>query len=111
MGSVWADLEVWKNCCREGWFFVGSIKNQIYSCIHRAFWVFTLPKMVCEACGKAQARYGDILCSDCAYYYSILRELIDEHPELAVNEIDRLKELFQWREKKTQLTPHRLAIA
>jgi hypothetical protein len=34
----------------------------------------------------------------------ILRDLLDEHPELAANELDRLKELFQWWEKKIQLT-------
>jgi len=45
-----------------------------------------------------------MLCNDCAHYYMILRELLDEHPEVAVNELDRLKELFQWREKKIQLT-------
>jgi hypothetical protein len=100
-----------KKLLLEGPVLRGIIKNQIYSCIHRAFCVFTLPKMVCEACGKAQARPGDILCTDCAYYYSILRDLIDEHPELAVNELDRLKDIFQWREKKIQLTPHRLAVA
>jgi hypothetical protein len=59
---------------------------------------------MCEACGRSPARQNDILCSDCAHYYTILRELLDEHPELAANELDRLKELFQWREKKIQLT-------
>jgi hypothetical protein len=60
--------------------------------------------LVCEACGKREARKGDILCSECNYYYLILRDLLDEHPELAVNELDRLKELFQWREKKIHVS-------
>jgi hypothetical protein len=64
--------------------------------------------MLCEACGKSQARYGDILCSDCAHYYAILRELMSQHPDLAVNELDRLKEIFQWREKEDQLRGRRL---
>jgi len=64
--------------------------------------------MACEACGKSQARNGDILCSDCAHYYAILRDLTNEHPELAANELDRLKEIFQWREKQIQLSSRRL---
>lgn len=63
-----------------------------------------MPSLVCEACGKREARKDDILCNDCAHYYMILRDLLDEHPELAANELDRLKELFQWWEKKIQLT-------
>jgi hypothetical protein len=58
--------------------------------------------VICEACGKEQARKNDILCSDCSYYYGILRDLLDEHPELAANSLDRIKELFEWRMKKIQ---------
>jgi hypothetical protein len=64
-----------------------------------------LPSLVCEACDKAPARKDDILCSDCAYYYGILRELLDEHPELAAESLDRLKEIFEWRMKKIQPIP------
>jgi hypothetical protein len=69
--------------------------------------VFHLPTPICEACGKAQARNDYILCSDCARYYTILSELIDEYPQLAADELDRLKELFQWREKKMELSSKR----
>jgi hypothetical protein len=58
--------------------------------------------MVCEACGKAQPRKDDILCSDCAYYYGILRDLLDQHPELGAESLDRIKEIFKWRTKKIQ---------
>ena len=59
--------------------------------------------MLCEACGKTEARKDDILCSDCAYYYKILRDLTDEHPELAVDSLDRIKQIFEWRTKKIEL--------
>jgi len=73
--------------------------------------VLPLPTLVCEACAKSQARNGDILCSDCAYYYAILSELMNQHPELAANELDRLKEVFQWWEKENQLRSKRLTVA
>ena len=60
--------------------------------------------MVCEACGKAEARKDDILCNDCACYYKILRDLTDEYPELAINSLDRIKQIFERRTKKIQLT-------
>lgn len=65
-----------------------------------------MPSLVCEACGKAEARKDDILCSDCVYYYKILRDLTDEHSELAVDSLDRIKQIFEWRTKKIQLTHH-----
>jgi hypothetical protein len=66
------------------------------------------PNMTCEACGKSPARTDDILCPDCTYYYGILRDLLDEHPELAAESLDRLKEIFEWRTKKIQpLHPRR----
>jgi ABC-type nitrate/sulfonate/bicarbonate transport system substrate-binding protein len=59
--------------------------------------------MICEACGKAEARKDDILCSDCSYYYGVLRDLLEEHPELVAESLDRIKEVFEWRMKKIRL--------
>jgi hypothetical protein len=56
-----------------------------------------------EVCGKAEARRDDILYTDCAYN-KVLREFTEEYPELAVDSLDRIKQICDWRTKKMQLT-------
>jgi hypothetical protein len=67
---------------------------------HSAIIVLRLSTPICEVCRKAPAKRDDSLCHDCAYYYNILYDLLDEHPDLSVETFDRLKEIYYWRAKK-----------
>jgi len=53
---------------------------------------------MCEACNRAPAKLEDILCEDCSHYYMIMLDLLAEDPEA----LEKLKEVFDWRMKKTQ---------
>jgi len=61
-----------------------------------------LAELSCEACRKAPANNGDILCADCTRLYVILVDLLREHPELAKDDMARLRELFDWRNRREQ---------
>ena len=61
--------------------------------------------MKCEACGKAPAKRDDILCLDCSRAYSILKELLGEYPDLAIEDLGRIKEIYEWYVKKTEMAP------
>ena len=50
----------------------------------------------CEVCGKEPALPNDILCRECADYYTILLDLIQKDPD----SVQRLKEVYEWRKKK-----------
>jgi len=65
---------------------------------------------MCEVCGRSEARQDDILCRECTHYYAILSDLLEEHPDLSSNELDRLKQVLRWREAKIQLK-HRVIEA
>jgi hypothetical protein len=60
---------------------------------------------VCEVCGKAPVGRDDLLCPDCGRAFVLLLELIHGHPEVDVGDIDRIKEVFEWRMKKKGLQP------
>jgi len=63
--------------------------------------------VACEVCAKVPARREDILCGDCSRAFVILLELLHDHPELGEQDLDRLRQVFDWRMKKTQpLRPH-----
>lgn len=57
---------------------------------------------MCEACGRFPAKRDDILCAECDHYYTILLDLLGEHPEA----FDRLKQVFEWRMKRLQTIEH-----
>jgi len=57
-----------------------------------------LTKALCEACGKSSAKKNDVLCVDCAYYYTVLLDLLGEDRDA----FDKLKQIFAWRMKKLQ---------
>ena len=62
---------------------------------------------VCEVCAKAVARRGDLLCNECSRAFTIMLELIHGHPEVDVEDLDRIKEVFEWRMRKKGLTRSR----
>jgi hypothetical protein len=59
-----------------------------------------LAELTCEACGKAPANKGDILCVDCAHAYFILLDLLKKHPKVDKNDLTRLRDLLDWRNQK-----------
>jgi len=61
------------------------------------------PSPTCEVCGKAQARRDDILCGECSRAYMILLKVLYDYPELAVGDLERVGEVFQWRMRKIGL--------
>ncbi len=61
-----------------------------------------MPRANCEACGKGPAKLDDILCVDCSRAYGLLRDLLDEVPHLEMEDLDRIKDIFEWRMKKLQ---------
>jgi hypothetical protein len=59
-----------------------------------------LEELTCEACGKAPANNGDILCVDCDHAYFILLDLLRKHPKVAKDDLTRLRDLLDWRNQK-----------
>ncbi len=55
---------------------------------------------LCEVCAKAVAKKGDLLCQDCSAAFTIVLELLAHHPELAADDLERIKEVFEWRMEK-----------
>lgn len=64
-----------------------------------------MTEMKCEACRKAPAKRDDILCLDCTRAYSILMELLSENPDLASEDLSRIKEIYEWYVKRTETAP------
>lgn len=59
-----------------------------------------MAELTCQACGKAPANNGDILCADCARTYFILLDLLKKHPEVAKDDLTRLMDLLDWHNQK-----------
>jgi len=62
---------------------------------------------VCEVCAKSVPRRDDLLCSDCSRAFTLMLELLHGHPEVDVEDLDRIRDLFQWRMRKKGLLPSR----
>jgi len=58
----------------------------------------------CEVCGGAPARKDDLLCPDCSRAFVLMLELLHNHPELDVEDLRRIKDVFEWRMSKYGLT-------
>jgi len=54
----------------------------------------------CEVCSKLLDRAGDLLCGDCTHAFTVMLELLRIHPEIATSDLERIKEVFEWRLKK-----------
>jgi len=57
---------------------------------------------LCEVCAKATARKSDLLCSDCSRAFTLMLDLLRRHPEVDATDLDRMREVFQWRTEKTK---------
>jgi hypothetical protein len=58
---------------------------------------------VCEVCAKDVARRGDLLCGDCSYAFTVMLEILHGHPEVDVQDLERVRQVFEWRMKKKRL--------
>jgi hypothetical protein len=69
---------------------------------------------VCEVCNKPLAEKDYLLCADCSRAFTIVLELLreskpidqgwlDAHPELTTDDLNRVNEVFKWRNKKIGL--------
>lgn len=58
----------------------------------------------CEVCKVASARKEDLLCPECSRAFMLMLELLHSHPELALEDLTRVKEVFEWRMGKYGLT-------
>jgi uncharacterized protein YbaR (Trm112 family) len=56
---------------------------------------------LCEVCAKPTARRGDLLCGDCSRAFTIMLDLLRRHPEVDVQDLDRMREVFRWRIEKS----------
>jgi len=59
-----------------------------------------LQKATFEVCGKRPARRNDVLRVECSHDYRILVDLLYKHPELAKEDFELIREIFDWRTKK-----------
>jgi transposase-like protein len=48
----------------------------------------------CEVCG-ALAMEGDILCNDCSRNFEVVFELVRNHPELSMRDLERMKGILE----------------
>jgi hypothetical protein len=60
-----------------------------------------LTEPLSEACGKIEARDGDILYPDCSQAFTIVLRLLHDHAGLAIDDVERIRGVFEWRMKKT----------
>jgi hypothetical protein len=60
---------------------------------------------MCEVCATALARRDDILCPDCSRAFTLLLELLRGHPELAGEDLARIRQVFEWRMHKFKQLP------
>lgn len=60
---------------------------------------------VCEVCAKPLEKRNDLLCADCSRAFTVVLELVRGHPELDLGDFDRIKDVFEWRMKKTGFRP------
>ena len=61
--------------------------------------------IVCEVCSKSVARRDDLLCGDCSRAFTLMLELLHGHPDVDVADVDRIKEVYEWRMRKKGLLP------
>lgn len=61
-----------------------------------------MKELMCEACKRAPANEGDVLCAECSHAYIILLDLLRKHPEMIKDDLTRIKDLVDWRNKKEQ---------
>ena len=54
----------------------------------------------CEVCRVAPARKKDLLCPACSRAFILMLELLHNHPELAAEDLQRIKDVFEWRMSK-----------
>lgn len=58
------------------------------------------PLAVCDVCGRAMARKGDLLCGDCSRAFILMLSLLHSHPDIEVTDLLRIKEVFEWQTKR-----------
>jgi len=56
--------------------------------------------VICEVCGKAVPRRDDLLCGDCSRAFTLMLELLHGHPEVDLEDLDRVRDIFEWRMRK-----------
>ena len=75
--------------------------------------------LVCEVCGNPLTESDHILCADCSRARVLVLELLRESaplvqsrlqelPELAADDLNRIGEVFKWRSRKMGLTVSQL---
>jgi len=65
----------------------------------------TSAEAVCDVCAKAVAKRDDLLCGDCSRAFTLMLELLHGHPDVDVADVDRIKEVYEWRMRKKGLLP------
>jgi hypothetical protein len=71
-------------------------------------------KAACEVCAKPLVEADYLLCSDCSRAFTIVLDLLqesaplvqgrlDSHPELTVEDLNRVKQVFTWRSSRMGL--------
>ena len=65
------------------------------------FYMGEAPLAICEVCGKAMTRRGDLLCGDCSRAFTLMLDLLHRHPDIDATDLGRIKEVFEWQTKKT----------
>jgi len=68
-------------------------------------------RTTCEVCAKPLVEVDQLLCSDCSRAFTIVLDLLresaplvqswlDARPELAAEDLDRIREVFTWRSSR-----------
>lgn len=76
----------------------------------------------CEVCEKPLPEKNYLLCPDCTRAFTIVLEVLREpkpiiesyskaHPELTPDDLNRMSEVFKWRNKKLGLTEAKPQVA
>jgi hypothetical protein len=44
-----------------------------------------------------------LLCPECSYAFTLMLELLHEHPDVDIRDIERIRRVFEWRKRKLGL--------
>jgi hypothetical protein len=59
----------------------------------------------CEVCKGMPAEADDLLCENCSRAFTLMLELLASYPELSAEDLNRIKDVFEWRMNRIGVPP------
>jgi len=62
-----------------------------------------MKETACAVCANALERNEDLLCGDCSRAFTLMLELMRQHPEIEAEDFARMKDVFEWRTNRLRI--------